>query len=461
MFRNNTPSFYYNLARNFYLGLKTWTEQNRSPVLPLSSSLLTSSVSRSFSSSPDTHKKYSSTGTPPRSRWGLGLALALGTVATSLAVLNEESRKKWTADIQKFHRALTKKQTSTAILEIPGLPQNQGAIHGVSTRELGNFGFITLTDGVKAEDLVADISKGIDQVALFSRKKSKTPSNKKPLLILNETAYASTKAPGLLKDSEGKPEFILSLTEKNIEEFIAQHRFSETGDFAPLRNKCIRVTGDGFVSNIGESADYQLYFAVNTADAAPVVLVDHKTGVIGILACSWHNIAKAELDELIQKMVKLGASPSQISMGIGPGLGPQSFEFNTSDTPPFYQPGIVDKRDGRPFQGRPSLKKYFVPHPKDPQKSLLNIPGMLTEIALENGIKPDHIHFDPSWDSMTHTQFFSARRSTPPQSREAESAKKYPKTARGISFIHSHFGKTTASLPRQSYYEDPIQKFGI
>jgi|GEM_PF-2897956 len=346
-----------------------------------------------------------------------------------LALAYAKRRQELAEQIKQFHQAL--------ILGISGLPQDQGVVHGVTTRKLGNFGFITLKDGVTAPELVANIQQGLAEVVRFTHQMSATATTtKKPLLILNETAYANTNESSLLKDQEGKPQLILSLTEKNIEQFISENRFPETGDFAGLCDKCIRVTTDGFVSNLSESAEYELYFAINTADAPPVILYDAQAGVLGVLACSWHNVAKGELDELIQKMLALGAKSSQIFMGIGPGLGPKSLEFGTEDAKKFYEPGMMDSRDNRFFQGKPSLKQFVLKREENPTKSLLDLPGMLTEIAKAQGIPKEQI-YNSGWDSKDSPVFFSARSSTPPEEQKAASEKKYPKTARGITFAHS------------------------
>lgn len=392
-----------------------------------------------------------------RKALGLGLVV-IGTAATTITLLNKEQRKQLKDQIHHLHHTLRVKKRSSRILDIPGLPQNQGAVHGVSTRELGNFGFVTLSDGVKAADLVADISHGVDEVAAFVQQKAVThPSGKKPLLILNETAYATTTATGLQKDKAGTPQFVIPLTQDNIEEFIERNRFPESSEFADLRDKCVRVTADGFVSNLSEFKDYELHFAVGTADAPPVVLVDHKKGVVGVVSCSWHNVAKGEIDDAINKMKQLGSDPANISMGIGPGLGPKSFEYGAADARNFYEPAVIDKRDGRPFQGRSSFRKHIAPHPTDAQKVLLNLPGMLAEIAAEHGIPETQVHYDSSWDSMTNTAFFSARRATPPEQREAESLRKYPKTSRGITFVHSLGEKNRKETPEMKSAEHTVK----
>lgn len=366
----------------------------------------------------------------------LRMGFAGTTAALALSTFNEQRRKDWVKQIFHFQKAITAAPVSPFILEIPGLPQNEGVIHGVTTCGLGNFGFVTLNEGIKAPELVSTIQEGLKEIAHFTEVKSlANNAQQKPLLIVNETAYANTNAAGLQK-VEGQPQFILTLTQDNIGSFVSENRFPETGDFAALRDSCIRVIADGFVSNLSEFNGQPLYFAINTADAAPLILMDAESGVIGVMSCSWHNVAKGEVNELIDKMKQLGAKPSQISMGIGPGLGPKSFEFGANEARYFYEPGLLDKRDGRSFQGRPFLKKHFSPHPKDPQKVMVNLPGILTDLAVESGISVQKVHFDREWDTMVNSSFFSARRTTPSHERLSESSKKYPKTARGLTFVH-------------------------
>jgi copper oxidase (laccase) domain-containing protein len=257
-----------------------------------------------------------------------------------------------------------------------------------------------------------------------------------------QTAYANTNAPGLAKTDTGKPIFITTLTEDNIGDFIEKNRFSADGPFAELRDKCISVVSDGFVSNMSRHKGKQLYFAASTADAAPVILFDETTGVIGVMPCPWHAVCKRTLDELIEKMKALGAKPEHIHMGIGSGLGPKSYEFSKSDAAHFYQPGIIDKRDGTPFQGRASLKNHIHDHASDPSKCLLDMPSMLKTIAIEQGLVEKNIS-NSGWNSMEDTRFFSARRTTPPQAQTEEAKKMYPKTSREIAFVSFFAPKPT------------------
>jgi copper oxidase (laccase) domain-containing protein len=342
------------------------------------------------------------------------------------------------------------------ILSIPGLRQSTRITHGVTTAEAGNIGFVTLKDGVTPAELTENVQHVLSEINHFSaHARHKTPSAE-PFLIVNETAYANANAPGLAKTADGKPVFIVTLTAENIGDFMAKNQFAANSPFAALRDKCVSVICDGFVSNISHYQGKQLYFAASTADAAPVILFDETTGILGVMPCPWHAVCKRELDTLIEKMRELGAKPEYIQMGIGPGLGPESYEFSKSDAAYFYQPGVIDKRDGTPFQGRPSLKNFIHAHHTDPNKCLLDMPGMLKTIAIEQGLQAQHIH-NSDWNSMKDERFFSARRTTPSIKRPEEAQKQYPKTSRELAFVNFFSKKPSLATARERHV-DSVEK---
>jgi copper oxidase (laccase) domain-containing protein len=384
-------------------------------------------------------RQYSTTSSRPYKNFPRRSLLALlglaggGTVAYSSR--HDTPLQKHFEKLKTLHATLTNPEPENKnILTIPGLPQSTRIAHGITTTEAGNVGFVTLKDGATPAQLTTTIQHVLNEIHTAATNTQHDTGDTEPFLIVNETAYANASAPGLAKTDDGKAIFITTLTEENIGAFIEKNRFSADGQFAGLRDKCISVVSDGFVSNVSHYQGKQLYFAASTADAAPVILFDETTGIIGVMPCPWHAVCKRTFDTLIEKMKALGAKPENIQMGIGPGLGPNSYEFSKSDAPNFYQPDVMDKRDGIPFQGRASLKSCIHEHSTDPTKCLLDMPSMLKTIALEQGLSEKNIQ-NSGWNTMEDTRFFSARRMTPAAKQPEEAKKLYPKTSREIAYV--------------------------
>lgn len=60
---------------------------------------------------------------------------------------------------------------------------------------------------------------------------------------------------------------------------------------------------------------------VKTADCIPLVLADENAGIIAAVHAGWRGLVKGVVSVAVKKMCKMGASPQQIKVGIGPSLG--------------------------------------------------------------------------------------------------------------------------------------------
>ena len=85
------------------------------------------------------------------------------------------------------------------------------------------------------------------------------------------------------------------------------------------------------------------------ADCAAVLFADPDAGVIGAAHAGWRGAVGGVLESTVQRMQSLGARPEQIRAGIGPCIGPQSYEVGaeyeanflseSEDNAAFFSPG--------------------------------------------------------------------------------------------------------------------------
>jgi purine-nucleoside/S-methyl-5'-thioadenosine phosphorylase / adenosine deaminase len=87
---------------------------------------------------------------------------------------------------------------------------------------------------------------------------------------------------------------------------------------------------------------------VLAADCAPLVLCDPVTRVIGAAHAGWRGAFAGVAEAAVEAMERLGAARRRIRVGIGPCIGPASYEVG----PEFPQPILA--RD-------PAVQRYFTP----------------------------------------------------------------------------------------------------
>jgi YfiH family protein len=63
-----------------------------------------------------------------------------------------------------------------------------------------------------------------------------------------------------------------------------------------------------------------------TADCAPVLLADENAGIVAAAHAGWRGAFDGVIANTVAAMTKLGASPARIVAGIGPCIGPASYE---------------------------------------------------------------------------------------------------------------------------------------
>ncbi len=142
------------------------------------------------------------------------------------------------------------------------------------------------------------------------------------------------------------------------------------------------------------SATPGLILGVLSADCAPVLFADGAARVVGAAHAGWRGARAGVLEATVEAMVGLGASPKRIRAGIGPCIGPDSYEVG----PEFKSDFISDD---------PENAEYFV-SPRRDGPVLFDLPGYvrgrLARLGLE---RVDAL----SLDTYAHEdRFFSYRR---------------------------------------------------
>ncbi len=82
--------------------------------------------------------------------------------------------------------------------------------------------------------------------------------------------------------------------------------------------------GDALVTNQPECL-----LVVRTADCVPVLLVDHKTGVVGAIHAGWRGAVGGIVLQTIQTCVEhFGSDVAHLHVAIGPSIGPCCYEVD-------------------------------------------------------------------------------------------------------------------------------------
>jgi YfiH family protein len=149
--------------------------------------------------------------------------------------------------------------------------------------------------------------------------------------------------------------------------------------------------GDALVTN-----QPGFLLVVRTADCVPVLLVDHKTGVIGAIHAGWRGAIGGIVPKTIQTCVEhFGADESDMHVVIGPSIGPCCYEVDA--------PVISPLRIGFPDW-------VGVLQETTADKGMLDLKKLIWHQILANGIPEHQVE---RMEHCTHCRedlFFSYRR---------------------------------------------------
>jgi YfiH family protein len=150
---------------------------------------------------------------------------------------------------------------------------------------------------------------------------------------------------------------------------------------------------DASVSNIPNEV-----LAVLAADCMPVLFASHGGDVIGVAHAGWRGLSGGVLENTLQAMCTLspGLSPQEVSVWMGPAIGPSAFEVGEDVLQAFAT------------QGPATIAQAFIPIPQKAGKYLANLYLLAQDRLRSLGIQ--HIHGGDFCTFSDQERFFSYRR---------------------------------------------------
>jgi len=124
---------------------------------------------------------------------------------------------------------------------------------------------------------------------------------------------------------------------------------------------------DGLVAGICGIA-----LGILTADCAPILFEDTAAKVIGAAHGGWRGALGGIVEATLDRMEALGANRARIRAGIGPCIGPGSYEVG----PEFRERFLADD---------PASAAYFAPAPRD-RHFMFDLPGYVEHRLARAGI---------------------------------------------------------------------------
>lgn len=90
--------------------------------------------------------------------------------------------------------------------------------------------------------------------------------------------------------------------------------------------------------------------AASSADCVPVLFADPEARVVAAAHAGWRGAVGGVLQATLKQMCALGARPERVRAGIGPCIGPSSYEVGPEFPAPFLAQNPVNARFFRPAQ---------------------------------------------------------------------------------------------------------------
>ena len=139
-----------------------------------------------------------------------------------------------------------------------------------------------------------------------------------------------------------------------------------------------------------------IVLGIVTADCAPVLAYDFKNNIIAAIHMGWKSSYKDILELTINKMINLGCNVNNISLSIGPCIGPQSYEVGDE----FYEKFITKNI------------KYASCFSYKKNKYFFNLPQFIIFKANKIGIKKEFMWTSNKDTFLEKELFYSYRRNT-------------------------------------------------
>jgi len=90
--------------------------------------------------------------------------------------------------------------------------------------------------------------------------------------------------------------------------------------------------------------------AVSSADCVPILFADPEARVVGAAHAGWRGAVGGVLQATVKQMCALGARPERVRAGVGPCIGPASYEVGPEFPAPFLAQDPANDRFFRPAQ---------------------------------------------------------------------------------------------------------------
>ena len=126
-----------------------------------------------------------------------------------------------------------------------------------------------------------------------------------------------------------------------------------------------------------------------TADCGPVLFADHRAKVIGAAHAGWRGALNGILENTIKKMCDYGANLSDISAGIGPMIGPKSYEVG----PEFPGAFLSQSKKNERFFSSSRRAGYYLFDLQGYIQNRLELNGIREIGSLERDTYPDKENF--------------------------------------------------------------------
>ncbi len=140
----------------------------------------------------------------------------------------------------------------------------------------------------------------------------------------------------------------------------------------------------------------RLVLGVLTADCAPVLLADGKAGVIAAAHAGWRGAVGGVLSNTVAAMIDQGAKLDRIVAGIGPCIGPRSYEVGPEFPAPFLE--------------QDASNEMFLTPARRPGHFMFDLPGFVAKQLARAGVR--EIMPMPCDTCREEARFFSHRRAT-------------------------------------------------
>jgi YfiH family protein len=139
-----------------------------------------------------------------------------------------------------------------------------------------------------------------------------------------------------------------------------------------------------------------LALGVTGADCGMILFADQRARVIGAAHAGWKGALKGVIEGTVTTMERLGAKRSDIVAGLGPCIGPKSYEVGPEFVAAFADAGEDTRR-------------YFAPSRRE-GRSMFNLNAYIAERASRAGVgRFEDLGLDTYADER---RFFSYRRAT-------------------------------------------------